>query len=65
MTGGLRKRGDTWYYYFEAQKSNGKRKKGERKGGKTKAEAKQALIKAMYEYQTEGYAIDSKKLSIV
>lgn len=64
MTGGLRKRGDTWYYYFEAPKSNGKRKKVERKGGKTKSEAKQALIKAMYEYQTEGYAVDSKNLSL-
>ena len=42
MTGGLRKRGEVWYYYFEAKKTNGKRKKIERKGGKTKAEAKKA-----------------------
>lgn len=63
MTGGLRKRGDNWYYYFEAPKSNGKRKKIERKGGKTKAEAKEALIKTLYEYQTGQLNIDSKNMS--
>ena len=63
MTGGLRKRGEVWYYYFEAKKTNGKRKKIERKGGKTKSEAKKALIKAMYEYETGNYEIDSKNFS--
>lgn len=51
MTGGLRKRGETWYYYFDIASENGKRKKIERKGGKTKSEAKKALIKALYEYE--------------
>ena len=63
MTGGLRKRGDSWYYYFEAPKSNGKRKKIERKGGKTKSEAKKALVNAMYEYQTYENIVDSKNMS--
>lgn len=62
MTGGLRKRGDNWYYYFDAPKENGKRKKVEKKGGKTKAEAKKALIKVMYEYEEHG-PIDSKNFS--
>ena len=63
MTGGLRKRGETWYYYFDAGIINGKRKKIERKGGKTKSEAKKALIKAMYEYEEQA-TFDSKKISL-
>jgi len=54
MTGGLRKRGDSWYYYFDTKTANGSRKKVERKGGKTKAEARKALIKAIYEYEKNG-----------
>lgn len=65
MTGGLRKRGDFWYYYFDAGKVNGKRKKVERKGGKTKAEAKKALVKAMYEFEENNEKqIDSKNFSL-
>ena len=64
MTGGLRKRGETWYYYFDAGIINGKRKKIERKGGKTKAEARKALIKAMYEYEDQDTTFDSKKISL-
>lgn len=65
MTGGLRKRGDFWYYYFDAGKVNGKRKKVERKGGKTKAEAKKALVKAMYEFEENSEKqIDSKNFSL-
>lgn len=41
MTGGVRKRGDNWYYYFDLGKVDGKRKKIERKGGKTKKKLKQ------------------------
>ena len=54
MEGGVRKRGNTWYYYFEAGKVNGKRKKIERKGGKTKKEAQDALIKALNEFKSCG-----------
>ena len=32
MKGGTRKKGSTWYYYFDLGKVNGKRKKKE-KGG--------------------------------
>ena len=45
MQGGLRKRGDYWYYYFELGKVDGKRKKIERKGGATKKEAEDSLRK--------------------
>ena len=64
MTGGIRKRGDTWYYYFDAKKVNGKRKKVERKGGKTRAEAKKALVNALYENQKNNTPVDSKNLSL-
>lgn len=63
MTGGLRKKGEYWYYYFEAPKINGKRKKIERKGGKTKSEARQALIKALYEFQENPITINPSKIS--
>ena len=39
MTGGTRKKGTTWYYYFDLGKVNGKRKKKEKGGFKTKKEA--------------------------
>ena len=64
MTGGLRKRGDNWYYYFDTGNVNGKRKKVERKGGKTKAEAKKALVKAMYEYEKNSGPTSPKNLSL-
>ena len=43
MKGGTRKKGSTWYYYFDLGKVNGKRKKKEKGGFKTKKEAEQAL----------------------
>lgn len=55
MIGGLRKKGSTWYYYFDLGKVDGKRKKIERKGGKTKAEARQALNKAISDYENKGF----------
>lgn len=64
MNGGVRKRGDTWYYYFDAPKENGKRRKIERKGGKTRAEAKKALVAALYEYERSNNSVDSKNLSL-
>ena len=36
MTGGVRKKGSKWYYYFDTAKVDGKRQKIERVGGKTK-----------------------------
>ena len=59
MQGGVRKKGDTWYYYFDLAKVGGKRKKIERKGGKTKKEALEALRKAITEYELGGSIVKS------
>ena len=52
MTGGIRKRGSTWSYYFDLGKIGGKRQKKEKGGFKTKREA--ALAKAISEYNSAG-----------
>ena len=64
MQGGVRKRGDNWYYYFEAGKVNGKRKKIERKGGSTKKEAQIALRNAIAEFEQKGNSIVESNISI-
>ena len=43
MQGGVRKRGTTWSYYFDLGKIDGKRKKKEKGGFRTKKEAEQAF----------------------
>lgn len=48
MEGSLRKRGNKWYYSYEAFDSNGNKKRYERVGGKTKKEAHQKLNEALY-----------------
>jgi hypothetical protein len=48
MEGYVRKRGEKWYYSFEEASSvEGKRKRIERVGGRTKKEAEAALRKAL------------------
>lgn len=64
MQGGVRKKGSTWYYYFEAGKVNGKRKKIERKGGSTKKEALEALRKAIIEFENTGNYIQESNISV-
>lgn len=64
MQGGVRKRGSYWYYYFEAGKVDGKRKKIERKGGNTKAEALRALREAIVEFEKAGNHIDESNISV-
>lgn len=54
MQGGVRKKGDSWYYYFDLAKVDGKRKKIERKGGRTKKEALENLRNAIIEYENCG-----------
>lgn len=63
MQGGVRKKGNNWYYYFELAKVDGKRKKVERKGGSTKKEAQAALRKAIAEYENSGQIKDSNTIS--
>lgn len=64
MEGGVRKRGNTQYYYFEAGKVNGKRKKIERKGGATKKEAQDALRDALNEFNNTGSFLDETNMSL-
>ena len=63
MEGGVRKRGSSWYYYFEAGKIDGKRKKIERKGGSTKKEALEALRKALNEFNNCGSIVSESNMS--
>ncbi|MBW6408799.1 site-specific integrase [Clostridium weizhouense] len=64
MQGSVRKRGSYWYYSFEIAKENGKRKRIERTGGKTKKEALEALRKAILEYESSGSVITENDISV-
>ncbi|MBN1039061.1 site-specific integrase [Clostridium botulinum] len=63
MEGGVRKKGNRWYYYFEAGRVNGKRKRIERKGGDTKKEAQQALRMALNEFNNTGSYVNETNMS--
>lgn len=63
MQGGVRKKGNRWYYYFDAGVVDGKRKKIERSGGKTKKEAQVALRKALNEFEGCGSIINETEMS--
>ncbi|AUN00140.1 site-specific integrase [Clostridium botulinum] len=64
MKGGVRKRGSSWYYYFDAGTVEGKRKKIERKGGNTKKEAETALRNAINEFENCGSVLDESNISV-
>ena len=64
MAGHVRKRGDKWYYSFEAGTVDGKRKRVERVGGKTKKEAESALRKALEEFENKGSYTSEKDISV-
>ena len=49
MNGGVRKRGSTWSYYFDLGKVDGKRKKKEKGGFRTKKGAETTLAKVLNE----------------
>jgi hypothetical protein len=51
MNGGVRNRGKVWYYYFSIALGKGRSKKVERIGDRTKAEALDALRKALNEFE--------------
>ncbi len=63
MTGGTRKRGETWSYYFDLGKVDGKRQKKEKGGFKTKREAETALVKAISEYNRAGTVFEPTEAS--
>lgn len=66
MKGGVRKRGNSWYYYFDLAPINGKRNKVERKaeGARTKAEALRILRHAITEYENTGRLFEPSKISV-
>lgn len=64
MTWCVRKRGSTWSYYFDLGKVDGKRKKKEKGGFRTKKEAEQALTKALNEYNNAGQVFEPSEISV-
>lgn len=64
MQGGVRKRGTTWSYYFDLGKIDGKRKKKEKGGFRTKKEAEQALTAAMNEYNNAGTVFEASDITV-
>lgn len=63
MQGSTRKRGDKWYYSFDLGMINGKRKRIERVGGKTKKEAEKKLREALATYENSGSVFEASKVS--
>jgi len=64
MEGHVRKRGSKWYYSFEASSVDGKRKRIERVGGRTKKEAEAALRIALQEYENAGLHFEPTEISV-
>lgn len=64
MTGGVRKRGKTWSYYFDLGKVDGKRRKKEKGGFRTKKDAEVALAKALNEYNNAGVTFEPSEISV-
>jgi hypothetical protein len=64
MEGHVRKRGNKWYYGFEASNVDGKRKRIERVGGYTKKEAEAALRRALMEYEYAGIHFQPAEISV-
>ena len=63
MKGSVRKRGITWSYYFDLGIIEGKRKRKEKGGFRTKAEAESALRNAMKEYEEEGQIFTASNIA--
>lgn len=64
MKGGTRKRGNTWSYYFDMGKVDGKRKRKEKGGFATKKDAETALAKAINEYNNAGQVFEPSEISV-
>lgn len=64
MTGGTRKRGSTWSYYFDLGKIDGKRQKKEKGGFSTKKEAEAALAQAINEYNHTGQIFEASEITV-
>lgn len=64
MTGGTRKRGSTWSYYFDMGKVDGRRQKKEKGGFRTKKDAEQALAAALNEYNHSGTVFEPSEITV-
>lgn len=65
MQGGVRKRGNKWYYYFDLGTVEGKRKKIERvTNAETKTEAEKILRKAISDYEFNGIFFEPSKTTL-
>jgi integrase len=63
MKGSVRKRGNTWSYYFDMGMVDGKRKKKEKGGFASKREAEAALAAALSTYNSAGLIFESANMS--
>ena len=64
MNGGVRKRSTTWSYYFDLGKVDGKRKRKEKGGFRTKKDAEAALAKALNEYNNTGMVFEPTEITV-
>ncbi|MFC3802845.1 tyrosine-type recombinase/integrase [Cohnella sp. GCM10012308] len=66
MKGGVRKRGNTWYYYFDAGKIDGERNKVEypADGATSKAEALSVLRRKMTDFENTGTIFRPSEISV-
>ncbi len=64
MTGSVRKRGNTWSYYFDLGIIDGTRKKKEKGGFRTKKEAEAALAAALAEYNNSGMVFEPSNITV-
>ncbi|MEG0259884.1 MAG: site-specific integrase [Lysinibacillus sp.] len=68
MQGGVRKRGDTWYYYFDMGIVDGKRVRPEysasAEGARTKAEAEAILRKKIAQYENTGIIFKASEITV-
>lgn len=66
MKGGVRKRGNSWYYTFDLGYVRGKRKRIERvaKGATTRAEAERILREKIQEYENAGHVFKPTEITV-
>lgn len=63
MKGSIRKRGSTWYYSFDLGIIDGKRKRKEKGGFRTKAECEKALRIALNEFEQTGLIFTASEIT--
>jgi len=64
MQGSIRKRGSTWSWSFDLGYVNGKRKRKEKGGYRTKAECQTALREAINQYENCGSVFEASEITV-